>query len=448
MTFSEETKIGPARPSEVRSTVGRLAFLAAASEVLAASLDLPETLSQVVHLAVPELADICSIELLAADGRLELAAIADTDREAEEVLRIHASLAGYADDPAYPPRRVVSSGRPVLVPEVPAHIFEQFTKDPDQLEFLLRHRAGTGMSVPLQARGRILGSLSLARMTGKAAYDEEDLILAVDLGHRAALAIDSAQQFADNARLLAERSHVATVLQRSLLPATLPEIPGVDLAARYRAVGEGLEVGGDFYDAVYAGDDRWVLAVGDVSGKGAEAAALTGLVRHSLGALARHLREPQPIVRAVHDILIAETAGDENYCTLVCAVLHPDARGASLSVVCAGHPPPLIRRADGSVVEVPSRGGLLGAFADTAIPEPTIVRLDRGDVVVFYTDGVTEARRADGIFGEARLRSAVQSAGGDACSVADAVLAAVDDYALGEPHDDLAVLAVGVPRDA
>ncbi len=119
-----------------------------------------------------------------------------------------------------------------------------------------------------------------------------------------------------------------------------------------------------------------------------------------------------------------------------------------MSVVCAGHPPPLIRRADGSVVEVPSRGGLLGAFADTAIPVPTIVRLGRGDVVVFYTDGVTEARRADGIFGEARLRSAVQSAGSDACSVADAVLAAVDDYALGEPHDDLAVLAVGVPRDA
>lgn len=613
--------------AEVRSTVGRLAFLAAASEVLASSLDLSETLTQVVHLAVPELADICSIELL-HDGRLELVAIADSDPTAEPMLRSHASQARYADDPAYPPRRVVESGRPVLVPEVPADVYQRFAKEQDQLDFLVRRRAGTGMSVPLQARGHILGSMSFARLAGKAAYDENDLFLAVDLGHRAALAIDSAQQFAaaaaevdarrrseevqsflaevtraliaefdyesnlrtlarlvvpfladiclidvpdgagihrlaashrdpdgqalvdelgrrfppdpggehpavralrsgettyaphmseefllattrddehyrivcqlgfasyicvplvarghvlgaftlvscspdrrftiddvhlvedvvaraslvvDNARLLAERTHVAAVLQRSLLPAALPEIPGIDLAARYRAVGEGIEVGGDFYDVLHAGDDRWVLAVGDVSGKGADAAALTGLIRHSLGALARLTPDAQPILRAVHEILLAETGADDRYCTMVCAVLRPDAGGASLSVVCAGHPPPLVRRHDGSVVEVPCRGVLLGAFAETVVPEPTIVRLHEGDTAIFYTDGVTEARHGEGIFGEARLHAALEASSGDARALADAIVAAVDDYADGEQRDDIAVLAVGVQRRA
>jgi serine phosphatase RsbU (regulator of sigma subunit) len=184
--------------------------------------------------------------------------------------------------------------------------------------------------------------------------------------------------------------------------------------------------------------------VGDVCGKGADAAALTGLVRHSLRAVAPRQPGPHEIVGAVHDILLAESADDGKFCTMVCAVLRPDPGGASISVVCAGHPTPLVRRADGSVVEIPSRGGLLGALADTVIPQPTVVHLDAGDVAVFYTDGVTEARRAGSIFGEARLRATLRASNGDARSVADAVVAAVDDYTEGEPRDDIAILAVGV----
>src|SRR4029077_10540941 len=187
------------------------------------------------------------------------------------------------------------------------------------------------------ARGRTLGALTLVSSGSGRRFGPEDLALAEEFGRRAGLALD-------NARLYSERDHVARALQSSLLPPSLPVIPGVRVSARYRAAGEGNEVGGDFYHVFQVDANAWWLVIGDVSGKGPEAAAIAGLARHTLRAVAVQERSPSRLLAALHDALLRDGHGE--FCTVCCALLVPDERGVALSVACGGHPPPIVRRAD------------------------------------------------------------------------------------------------------
>jgi serine phosphatase RsbU (regulator of sigma subunit)/PAS domain-containing protein len=296
------------------------------------------------------------------------------------------------------------------------------------------------ITVPLVARGRVLGAMSIHR--DNASFDESDIVLLEELAARAALALDTA-------RLLAHQTRIAHSLQESLLPPHLPAIPGIDLAARYRAGAEGTEVGGDFYDA-FATSTGWTVSIGDVCGKGAEAAAVTALARHTIRALAHEAESPASVLNGLNERLIA-SSGDPSHMTAAIVRFSPTADGAQVTASAAGHPLPLIVGADGRVEELGRPGTLLGPFAGEARFVDATVTLAPGDALVLYTDGVTEARSEGRLFGDGRLRETLAGvAGSDAHAIADAIESAVLRFG-GRPADDMAIVVasvVGVPVQA
>ena len=267
---------------------------------------------------------------------------------------------------------------------------------------------------PLTARGRLLGGLAFGYRPGRVPTHAEAELAEVVAARAATLV--------DNARLFNERSDVARALQQSLLPAKLPTIPGLQIGARYRAAGQGLEVGGDFYDAFHADDNWWVVAVGDVCGHGVEAAALTGLVRHTIRASAMAGAMPSAILGRLNQMLLQHSAelsdvGDSEgpftprFCTVVIGAVKPTPEGVDIVLCLGGHPHPLVRRADGRVVPVGVAGTLLGVTDRVSLTD-SVVHLDPGEVLVCFTDGLTDRRLGTVPFGEEGVADAVRSAEG------------------------------------
>jgi sigma-B regulation protein RsbU (phosphoserine phosphatase) len=237
---------------------------------------------------------------------------------------------------------------------------------------------------------------------------------------------------------------VARTLQESLLPPHLPEIFGMEVAARYRPADHGLEVVGDFYDLFEVGDDGWGVVIGDVCGKGAEAATLTALARYTVRAAAIRERQPSRILDVLNNAVLTADTG-ERFCTAAFALLVPDVDGMACTVSCGGHPQPLVLRADGAVETVGGLGTLLGCW-----PEPELVdegtTLGAGDALVLFTDGALEARHGGEQLGEERLRELVgRCVGLRADDIAEAVAQGVAAFEAGTAGDDLAVVVLRVP---
>ena len=232
-------------------------------------------------------------------------------------------------------------------------------------------------------------------------------------------------------------AHIARTLQTSLLPPELPEIDGFEIAAAYHAMGDGFEVGGDFYDVFQLKDDQWALTLGDVCGKGSEAAAVTALTRYTIRAAAMRRADPRKVLETVHEAVRRE--GSTRFCTAAYADLVPSS--GRVRLVLGGHPRPLVLRHDGRVEAVGTHGHLIGSFP-TWSGTTEAVDLDPGDVLVLFSDGVTEARRDDELFGDDRLEHALRNAyGGDAAGVVKRIERAVLGFA-GALDDDVAILAV------
>jgi serine phosphatase RsbU (regulator of sigma subunit) len=209
----------------------------------------------------------------------------------------------------------------------------------------------------------------------------------------------------ENAQRYARERVIAQTLQGSLLPPSLPEIPGLELAARFNAAGDGIEVGGDFYDVFRAGEDEWCMVIGDVCGKGPEAAALTALTRYTIRAGALHERHPSRVLGLLNEAML-EQRHDGRFATVLYLrlIVGP---GGRVRVVAAsgGHPLPLLLRADGRVDAVGAGGTLLGVIENPVLPDAEVV-LDPGDTLVLYTDGVIEVRSGGKeIFGAEELTS-------------------------------------------
>ena len=413
-------------------------FLAEAGPLMAASIEgYEETLAGVARLLVPQIADWCSIDMLEPDGSIRQLAVAHVDPEkvklGEELRR------RYPPDPAAATGlpRVLRTGQPEMLAEIPESPPEQSALDPEFLEIVERLGLRSAMVVPMIARGRTLGAITLVTAESGRRYDDSDLVFAQEVARRAALAVD-------NARLLQEIRRVATRLQESLLPPALPEIPGLEIQGRYRWGGEGNEVGGDFYDAFDTEDGSWALMIGDVCGKGVEAAVVTSLARHTLRAVALQERKPSNILRHLNQAVIQQRS-DHMFCTVCYVRLKPHDEGARLTVCSAGHPLPFVLRADGSVESAGSPGALLGIFNDPELTD-CAVDLRLGDAVVLFTDGILEERRGDGeIFGRERLESVIRSCrGADAKGIAEAVESALVAFTPEAPRDDVALLVVKV----
>jgi PAS domain S-box-containing protein len=241
--------------------------------------------------------------------------------------------------------------------------------------------------------------------------------------------------------LLAERSRIARVLQDSLLPATLPRVRGLDLAARYRPAGDGSDLGGDFYDVFPLDDGRWALVLGDVSGKGADAAAITALARYTVRALAAEPHTPREMLARLNDAVARQTT-DERYCTAVYVILEPHSAGARVRLALGGHPPPLLVRDGHGVEYVGCPGLVLGVIPEPELHDVTF-DIGAGEVLCLYTDGVTEARRGREFFGENRLaRCLTPTAHLPADEIAGRLEMQVECFSDTGVRDDIAIVVV------
>lgn len=285
----------------------------------------------------------------------------------------------------------------------------------------------------LTARGTTFGVLVMLRRTN-AGFSADDVAFAQRIAARASMALDSA-------RLYEETARVASVLQQHLRPPELPEIPGLRLAARYRPAAAHLDVSGDFYDVTGQGDD-WLVALGDVCGKGVEAAAVTGQARQSIRTAAHFDRHPPTILSALNSVL--HQSNSAQFVTVLCARLRPHADGTHtvVDLATAGHPAPLVIRADGRVDQVDVYGMAVGLVAEMRYGAASL-HLEHGDTMLMFTDGVDEARGATGQYGMERLHSLLPAyAGASPEIICEAVERDVMEYLDGRPHDDMALLAV------
>jgi len=414
----------------------RLTLLAAAGPALSASLDYRKTLERITRLLVPELADWCLLDIVEDDGSVnQLAAHAEEEKEdLLRKLRVHRRFG--EGDPGSS-AEVLRTGQSVLLSDLPDTTFYERELEGEHLKIVNRLEPRSLMCIPLLARGRTIGAITLISSSLDRRYDEDDLLLAEDLAYRCALA-------ADNARLYRDRSEIARVLQRNLLPPHLPEIPGVEVGAEYLPVGEANDVGGDFYDLINTVEDGWLCAIGDVRGKGVEAASVTALARYTIRAVTLKNDRPSEVLAALNEAMLRQLPEDR-FCTAACVRLEPQdgSAGVRVDVSRAGHPPPLMVHSSGEVEEVGCSGRVLGVFPDAELRD-TSLRLMPGETLVLYTDGVTEARSPDGDFlGEGKLRHLLSScAGCDAVTLARRIKGVVLDFQEGYPRDDLAILVL------
>jgi len=563
--------------TERRLATQRQDLLVRAGEVLDSALGVDERLDRFARLLVPELADYVKIELLEGKSGRRPVAIAHQDPEREALMRAWRARGTLAESERVGMGTTMATGEAKITPEIAqeavvASALE--TTGAEGAELMREIGPRSQIVVPLRARGRVLGALSLTMAESGRRYDEDDLDLTRDLGLRAGLAVDNARLYEEaqasaaaeqrraaqldalaaaslaihrtrrlerrlqliadrarelvgtdcaraimrpgrademsavsqdaefgpreavqgdrlsaplvardglelglievagkrhgeftasdevvledlariaslaieNARLDERERHIARTLQDSLLPRRLPEIPGMQAEARYLAGGEGTVVGGDLYD-LFAVEDGWALVVGDVCGKGAEAAALTSMVRYTVRAESVHHSSPCEVLGLLNDAILRQL-DDGRFCTALHGRVTVGVGGAGsarLALACAGHPPPLVLRADGRVETVPCGGPLLGIVAAVVHPD-VIVRLGPGDALVCFTDGVTEGRGSKGMYGDDRLAELLATtAGEDAAGIADRIVESVIEFQGGQTQDDLALLILRVP---
>jgi PAS domain S-box-containing protein len=402
-------------------------ILAEAGELLSSSPDEEQALDRLARLLVPQLADWCAIYVADARG-LPLTAVAHADPDKVRFAWEYDERWPVSPDDAGGPGAVLRTGRPELLDLTDA-VLASGAGDGEQAALLRSLGVRQALTVPIVASGEPIGALTLVSAESGRAITEHDAALAAELGRRAGTALE-------NARMVRERTRIARTLQAGLLPPRLPTIPSWASAALYRPAGRENWVGGDFYDA-FRIRDGWMLVVGDVAGRGAEAASLTAMARYTLRATGQSTGDPLAALEQLNRELL-ERPGTA-LCTVACAVLEEDGDRAHADVVCAGHPLPLLVR-EGRVEAVGAWGPLLGAFPDDRW-RTVRVPVAPGDVLVLYTDGVLDAKGPDDRFGEERLRRALTGSA-SAEEAVGAVDRALTGWREGDHDDDTAVLAI------
>ncbi len=411
-----------------------LTFLAEASELLAQSLDVDLTMALIPRLLVPRLGQWCAVYAVDDWDQPRLASATHVDETALADLLEQIAATGRQPAPQHQGDTRVSVRRPA-----PADTWAP-TAPMGRLREAVRTGATVplpapvdGFALPLIARSQRLGVLAVGRHWDHR-QDPAELAILEDLTRRAALALD-------NARIHAERRRIAQTLQQSLLPPVLPRVAGLAFGAEYVPTVGDAAVGGDFYDVVAMPDGRWLLVIGDVSGKGVQAATVTGLVRDVVRILVREGKPlPEMLVR-INETLVERGAG--RYCTLAIAAVAPPVTGpAEVELYLSGHDRPLLVDADGKTDFVGTPGTALGLLPDVATPGTTVL-LGPGATLVFCTDGVTDRRRGGDMYGLGRWQAAAGPLAGYAVDVVAARLrAAVLGFSTEPPRDDIAILAL------
>jgi serine phosphatase RsbU (regulator of sigma subunit) len=414
----------------------RLEFLLETNRVLSSSLEYGTTLDHLARLVVPRFADWCAIDLIRGFHSFCGVAVAHVDPAKEDLLReVQRRPRPPWDAPAGLPK-VLRTGEIEFYPAMSDSLRAAHFPDPVSQSLLRQVGTKSLISVPLRARGELMGAITFGLARPDRRYGWTDLSLAQELAHDAATAIDNASRYR-------HRGEILRTLQESLSPPELPSMPGIEAAAWYRPAETMDEVGGDFYDLFEAGDGAWDILIGDVCGKGVSAATVAALVRHAARVLASPKRRPGRILGALNDLLLRQRPSEVT-CTALYGRLEPTATGARLTTAAAGHPCPLLARAGGIVASVGQPGLLLGICPRPERPDH-VLDLQPGDTLVFYTDGVTEAGVANRLFGEERLARLVGACPGlDPAGLVTRIQRAVMEFQGGSPRDDIAVVVLRV----
>ena len=418
------------RARKARRRFQVLAEVAAVSEA-AASLE--DTFDAICDILVPGLADFCMIDVVEGD-RVRRAAVRvapGADPAIEQRLRERLPST---------PDWMVKEGGGSLEPRFIERMSEPELRrlahdDGPDLDFLRGLGVRSAITVALQAREKVTGTLTLVVAWSRRRYREEDARFAWILSGRVALALDNSGLFADLERAEGARAEIAETLQHGLLPPPLPHIPGWSLAAMYRPAGAENEVGGDFYDA-FPVAGGWMLVIGDVTGRGAEAASVTALARYTLRTAAVLTNDPLVALATLNRALLARRGGA--LCSIAAVTLSEDPR-QPVRIAVAGHLPPLLVTG-AQVEEVAVSDPVLGAFADVEwrIAQSSV---EPGQQLVMITDGITEAAGEQGRFGEQRLRAQLAGTGNPAHAVQQ-LEGALNAFTAGALDDDAAILAI------
>jgi PAS domain S-box-containing protein len=429
-----------ARAEAERAHAG-VSFLAALGAALEQALDVVATLEAAARVAVREQATTCLAVLGEPGPNLRRLPGVARDPATEALLRDVQRENALEIAAGRPIGQALRTGRIVRLDQVTDDMLREAAEDEEHLRRLRAVGFGGMLFLPLKARGRTLGALAVgfAEPLDGAHGDEVEALFRT-ASARIALAVD-------NARLYEERSHIARTLQRSLLPPELPHVPGVELAARYRPAGEGNEVGGDFYDCFALGGGEWAVVIGDVCGKGAEAAAVTALARYTIRASVLHDRRPVAVLSELNEA-IRRQGLEYRFATVLYARLRMVPEGLSVTLGVGGHPLPLVLHADGRVHTAGRPGTLLGILPQPKLAEETLL-LEPGAALVLYTDGVIEASPLDDAFGTERFTEFLAGcAGRKAAEIAEAIERAVVEVQNGKARDDVALLVLRVPEAA
>jgi serine phosphatase RsbU (regulator of sigma subunit)/anti-sigma regulatory factor (Ser/Thr protein kinase) len=399
----------------LRLTAARGEFLTRATTILNSSLNYEQTLENVATAAVPGFAQWCGVYL--TDGQ-QLRCVATAAVESRRSRGNEAQA--FADA-----QEVLHTGEPKIA------------------SCSTRAQAGTGirssMTVPVTFARRRVGVLVFGNFADRRKFTDDDFVLARRLAGRAAMSIE-------HSRLYSERDRIARTLQQSLLPPALPDISGMRLAAAYQPAGTGAQVGGDFYDCFALPDGTWLALIGDVQGKGVEAAILTSFVQYTLRTLSMQSDgSPADMLRRLNDVLLAHDDSGR-FCTLALLTLKPrcDSQQIAATIALGGHPHPLIHRASGDIERVGQPGTLLGAVSDITVSDTRFL-LSPGDTLLMFSDGLSEARNStEGMLGDEGLGTLLRAAGHDARTVVGYIGGRVNQYVSGQASDDIAMLVCEV----
>jgi serine phosphatase RsbU (regulator of sigma subunit) len=412
-------------------------LLAEAGGLMEDALDRRQRAQHLADLAIPSLGDVAMVDMVQSDGSIERVAATSRGTEVADIfIKLRAKNPIDPHGP-HPVAEVIRTGQTMYLDALSNEAIDDITTRESERKMLRKHRFRSCIVLPLGARGSVRGAMTLWIMRPAKAFDDTARRTAKRLADRAALALD-------NARLHEQQSHIASVLQHSLLPRSLPEISGFEAASRFLAAGEAYEVGGDFYDVFRSGSGTWTAVIGDVCGKGPEAASLTALARYTVRTASSPDSSPSDILRTLHESISAEHA-DLRFCTAALARIQAPSNGrgaARLTVALGGHPLPLILRNDGRVDSIGEPGTLLGALPSPVLAD-TDAKLAVGDSLILYTDGMLDVRDRSQGDDPDWLETQLADAGGrTAEEIAEELAQAAIKRHGGEPRDDIAILVL------
>jgi serine phosphatase RsbU (regulator of sigma subunit) len=420
-----------------RTARERSEYLDRIAETLTKASGIDELLNAITNAAVPRLADWCAVVIVDGDPMVApRRVLAHADPTKRELVRALSEDFEFDPDAPFGAASVIRTGQPAFYPAITVEMAAE-SGNPE-LETIVRELSiESAIIVPLRGRERTIGALQLVQAESGRRFGHADVALAFDVAGRIGAALD-------NVMLYERQRKVAETLQRSLLPTQVPAVAGLDIATRYLPATAGIDVGGDFYDIVPAAADRWSLVIGDVSGKGVDAAAFTAVARHTARAAARHGGSPSDVLRWVHDAFMVSPNPSGDFCTMVAVSVSRDGDRYPLTVATGGHPLPVLL-SNGRARYVGIYGSLLGVVERPRFDEAEI-DLGPGDWLVLYTDGVTDEPGAAAMDNDELLALLEQTVHGTAEAAARRLERALLQRCANVRRDDIALILVHCPE--